>query len=961
VAAPEEILALPEEGRAMPDVLVDFRGLRTAIEGEFAPPEPCGIGNAQRKARRAALKRVERGIAQVGVAVVYPCSLRTAPPESMKAELSQAALRFAIITESTQARTCLFPELEEEPGPFTSGDLNALVEALRRAYEQLVRDEVLELAVRRVETGIGLFTDALRGQPGSIGRFRQVLEMREPPGQGAAERPGARGRRGQAPARPDPREQAAVNRVSALILTNAMVFQQVLASHDARVKGLACFRNHGDTVADLAHHWWFILKEINYYPIFHIAHDLLTCVVSYREVTTAIQRLMDTAACIVLWHAPLRHDLAGRLYHRLLADAKHLGAFYTAIPSAALLLKLALEPGRWDVDWRDLSALKRFRIADFACGTGTLLMATADGVVDNYVRARAQSAQRLRIGDLQKVLVSEMLYGFDVLDSAVHLTASTLALRSPDVPVDVTHLGRRALGGQHAALGSLDFLESHEIGALFSSPEWIAGKKAVEAPKPRAQRLPKVDLCVMNPPFTRSVGGNLLFGNLPDTERAELQRKLKDIVKRRGLSASITAGLGSVFFALGDQYLKEGGRLAFIVPRALLSGVAWGRTRELIGSGYHLEWIVASHEPNHWNFSENTDLSEVLVVARKREAPADEERVTCVNLWRQPRNSVEALTIAGALSGNPAPDVRTDQGALELNLDLHKMGEALSVPWPWLRERLWGFPCAYAQAEAVRALFHLLDRRLYVPARGQAGRVAKLPLCPLNELGELGFDCRDMHDGFSLSLSVTDYPAFWSHDAGEVRSLEEEPNRYLAPRPRPQPGRPLRRATDLWRKAGRVLLAERLWLKTMRLAAIRTRQEVLSNVWWPFVFRRGGPEAEKALVLWLNSSPGLVLLVGHREETRGAWVKFKKPVLGAMPVLDVRKLGRSALTRLAGAFDQLSCDRLLPFPLLDQDPTRAAIDAAVAEALGLPDLAPLRTLLAREPILSLSLDRLLPS
>ena len=34
-----------------------------------------------------------------------------------------------------------------------------------------------------------------------------------------------------------------------------------------------------------------------------------------------------------------------------------------------------------------------------------------------------------------------------------------------------------------------------------------------------AAALPKLDLCVMNPPFTRSVGDNLLFGSRPLAER----------------------------------------------------------------------------------------------------------------------------------------------------------------------------------------------------------------------------------------------------------------------------------------------------------------------------------------------------------------------------------------------------------------------------------------------------------
>lgn len=89
-------------------------------------------------------------------------------------------------------------------------------------------------------------------------------------------------------------------------------------------------------------------------------------------------------------------------------------------------------------------------------------------------------------------------------------------------------------------------------------------------------------------------------------------------------------------------------------------------------------------------------------------------------------------------------------------------------------------------------------------------------------------------------------------------------------------------------------------------------------------------------------------------------MKFKKPVLEQMPVLDVRNISDRARKRLAQAFDQLAGESLLPFPEMENDATRAAMDQAVADALGLPDFSILRELLVREPIICLSLDHLLP-
>ena len=66
-------------------------------------------------------------------------------------------------------------------------------------------------------------------------------------------------------------------------------------------------------------------------------------------------------------------------------------------------------------------------------------------------------------------------------------------------------------------------------------------------------------------------------------------------------------------------------------------------------------------------------------------------------------------------------------------------------------------------------------------------------------------------------------------------------------------------------------------------------------------------------------------------------------------MLDVRALNDGQTASLAAAYDTL-CDReLLALAQLNVDPVRRAMDEALSAALGLPDLAPLRGMLAREP------------
>ncbi len=774
-----------------------------------------------------------------------------------------------------------------------------------------------------------------------------------------------------------------VSRITGLVLINALVFEEILSEHNAQVHPLQKLMNEPNPIAAFSDHWKFILDNINYFPIFHIAREVLANLPANMGVTHALKELAKTAQRIVSMRAALRHDLMGRVYHRLLAEAKYLGTYYTSIPAATLLLKLALRntgsiaPCGRQIDWRDLEQVAQFRVADLACGTGTLLMAAADTIADLHIRACAAHGEQVDLTALQRVLSEQVIHGYDVLPSAIHLTASTLALRAPQIAFTKMNLFSLPLGGVHHRLGSVEFLHTREVVQvvdLFGAAtvvEQTTGKASEEVLK---VTLPDLDLCVMNPPFVRSVGGNLLFGSVPDPERKEMQKRLQQLVQRRNVLASSTAGLGSVFVAIGDRAIKPGGRIALVLPKALLSGVAWDKTRELLRQKYRVEYIVASHDPERWNFSESTDLSEVLLVAVKndeilrsaqndkaadRHSERSEESpvVTAINLTRNPTTAFEALAVDYA-TRHAAPDLETGQGALPVTIGNQKVGEAVALPWDVLKEQyLWILPCAFAQSDLIRVAYHLLRGNLWLPGHGSVGQA---PLCPLKELGTLGPDARDIHDGFELSKAPTAYPSFWGHDSKSVLTLAQKPNQHLSPLSKAKANRPLRKLEHLVPLAGKVLLAERLRLNTQRVAAVRLNEPVLSNMWWTFAFKENGrartlcrADCEKALTLWLNSTLGVLLLLANREETEGAWVKFKKPVLANQPVLDVRALSPEQQNALAAAYDDVANDALQPFPMMNNDTVRATIDGAIAKALGLPDFSVLRTLLAQEPVVCL--------
>ena len=122
-----------------------------------------------------------------------------------------------------------------------------------------------------------------------------------------------------------------------------------------------------------------------------------------------------------------------------------------------------------EIEWADAEAIGKLRVGDFACGTGALLSAVYEQIAARHEQAGGDPAA------IHPAMMEDVLYGCDVMPSAVHITSATLSGAQPKIGFSQSRLytmpyGR--LSDDSVAIGSLEFLNSNAQLTLsnFSDP-----------------------------------------------------------------------------------------------------------------------------------------------------------------------------------------------------------------------------------------------------------------------------------------------------------------------------------------------------------------------------------------------------------------------------------------------------------------------------------------------------------
>jgi hypothetical protein len=707
----------------------------------------------------------------------------------------------------------------------------------------------------------------------------------------------------------DAGELDTARRAAAYLLLNQVVFYRILSKHKYDELDPALL----ETPGDLQRRFFNRVLEDDYAAIF-------ASEVAPLFPDRSLPFIKDMISTVnAVQPESFTRDLLGSVFHELIPDTvrKSVAAFYTNPEAARLLAKLTIdEPAA--------------TVADFSCGSGTLLMAAYD--------RKAELTEGGLTQDAHQRFLEEEITGCDIMPFAAHLAVVQLALRQPDFLTDKVRI---------AVQDSTTLRPGMTISPLQSSmPQGqtrlqMFAEETLERSKVRrgaisgqgrghSFTLEKLDATLMNPPFTRKQ----LIGK---DYRVLLTSRFKEYSDFESREQS----LFGYFVFLADRFLKSGGRMGFVLPTTAIRQGSSEGMRRLIRDRYDLEYLVSSgHE---MAFSEDANFSEVLLVARKRKPGAKpRDSFVAATVLAKPtleNMSVLVSTLADAQSSLP------DAGAAAkgvvtgrlLQYRVAKTAELESPDWvpliPGEDPIAVSLPAAPAfvplsslvgedgviqgirfegSSDTVNVKNTIVSRRRDVGSRlnwvitseasdsihaqsQTTGAEVDIPLEAIQPAMRTPAGQRTM-----LISPVPDYAvnARFSHDAPFWD--DPAPDQIVS-----------RRRAHLRSREGRVLLAGRNHVNVLSEGTYHlafTAGGLIVPTWSFWSLRPHDQETADSLCLWLNSTFAFTHLFDRRIIGTGVYIGWLKSDLLGLPVPDFGRLTtaqraelRALFTRLAGA------------------------------------------------------------
>ena len=404
---------------------------------------------------------------------------------------------------------------------------------------------------------------------------------------------------------------------------------------------------------------WTRITEHDYVQMFRPAQRII------REVRTTgrtaglghcLRYLAEKATDLAEHYVRIGSDHIGPIYSQFMQDKKSDGAWFTRPVFATLAAEFGLDAlGR--KDWRSRQTWRQTRITDLACGSGTLLGAALKGMEE---RAKRQGAAKKEAAERRRDGIEAGVRGFDINPVSLQLAASQLTLGTEVLNIQRMHLYRMEYGeggdGTPRA-GSLELLGCEGVIRKKENEESEQTKIAVpleDGRKFHAEEALETELVVMNPPFTsrEKMGAKFRDSSMTDKLRARVDELETCLEERDTLTRNITDKntTGPLYVALAEHCLKkQGAVLSMVMPYTALTSASGIRERHFLAERFRVEYIVMNFAERDGNMSEGVDVTECIVVCRRRKESDEGEKTRIIKIDKVPESETEARRMARTL------------------------------------------------------------------------------------------------------------------------------------------------------------------------------------------------------------------------------------------------------------------------------------------------------------------------
>lgn len=667
-----------------------------------------------------------------------------------------------------------------------------------------------------------------------------------------------------------------------------------------------------NVIGELLESWRRILA-IDYKPIFESARTVLKSNTN-PHFNKAVKSVCEWARDAAHMTAGRRHDLLGQLFHIVLPYARNDGSYYTTTPAATLLAGLAL------ANSRDLpESLDHTSIIDPACGTETLLMAASNRVKELHGSNWSD--------DMFKVVIENVLTGIDINHTATHMAATTLGLLAPEVQFKNMKIFKADFGCQgNQKISKAGSLELH-INTLLNYEGMPSPMTQIDHGHKKVTTITKNDLVIMNPPFTRH---DLRYKQLTKSEVTEIKNRERLIFHNEKQYIDFSSS-GPGFIIMSRKLVKDTGCVATVFPASFLRAPSVKNLRKFVFKMFWIDTIVISHDPSRIYFSENTKISEILLVMRPKIKNMPVPALRIIRIAKNPATSSDAALMSYEIR---SPDKTAGQD--------------------WHKDHIQEKDVVADDFAGLNFYSGILTEKF---RDLKASKIFEMET--IGEVAVVGYQGRTV----PMYFEITNKPkkdaqqTVWFHKTRGshiVKKMSANSTVLISPKS----SKSAKNSADRYnQKKGNLLLPERLRLNLSHVVALRTNIKVVGgSAWTPIFLKNDYAKSHhvtdktwsKAMAVWFNSTLGIFSVIGLSIMFELNYHKFAEFDNFLIPKLNTQKINL-----LAKIFDS-NCNLPLQKFSSRVDSTREIIDRSLCKILKIDYsiISGIRDELVNEPMLT---------